>query len=174
MIIIGSWGIGTSSLAGNSSNLIDLESSCFRISGVSFNDWYRVYGSVALAISKQGFDVLVASHAVLRKWLGTHNTSGEKIVICYPSKDLKDKLLKEKEEKEKFAWKNAEFTYADSIQEMIDDADKYGFDKQMLSDEHELVLESNLQYLIRDKDQDAKNLKLLKKFNDLYDTLHSF
>lgn len=137
MIVIGYQGIGKSTLANREKDYIDLESSCFRIDGVRADDWHKAYGNIALDLSRQGYDVFTASHAVLREWLGTHNATGEKIIICYPSTALRDLWVKKLEnrynktqlQKDFAAWKNAEDRYVDNINEMIVDADRYSFGK---------------------------------------------
>ena len=136
-VIIGYQGIGKSTLADREKGYIDLESSNFRIDGKKADDWYKAYGNIALDLSRQGYDVFTASHAVVREWLATQNKIGEKIVICYPADFLRDLWVKKLEDrynktglqKDYAAWKNAEDRYVDNINEMIADADKYGFGK---------------------------------------------
>ena len=118
MIVIGYQGIGKSTLADREKGYIDLESSCFRIDGIRADDWYKAYGNIALDLSRQGYDVFTASHAVVREWLATQNKTNEKIVICYPADFLRDLWVKKLEDR-----------YVDNINEMIADADKYGFGK---------------------------------------------
>ena len=137
MIVIGYQGIGKSTLADREKGYIDLESSCFRIDGIRADDWYKAYSNIALDLSRQGYDVFTASHAVVREWLATHNKTNENIVICYPADFLKDLWVEKLEDrynktglqKDLIAWKNAEDRYVDNINEMIADADKYGFGK---------------------------------------------
>ena len=156
-IIIGYQGIGKSTLSGKGNKYIDLESSCFRIDGVRADDWYKAYGNIALDLSRQGYDVFTASHAVVREWLGTQNMTGEKIVICYPADFLRDQWVKKLEDrynrtglrKDLIAWKNAEDRYVDNINEMIADADKYGFGKCCLMSMN-YDLETDLQHWLRD------------------------
>ena len=136
-IIIGYQGIGKSTLANSKTGFIDLESSHFRVNGVRPDDWYKAYCNIALYLSRQGYDVFMSSHAVVQKRLSETNSTGEKIIVCYPAKALREawtKKLQERHEKTQLdkdfrAWKNAEDRYEANIQELIDDAEKYGFVK---------------------------------------------
>ncbi len=137
MVIIGYQGIGKSTLAKKLQCFIDLESSNFRIDGKRADDWYKPYGNIALDLSRQGYYVFTASHAPLREWLGTQNPTREMITIVHPAFALKDqwieRLQKRYDEtqlpKDYAALMNAKDRYIDNIQEMIDDADKYHFNR---------------------------------------------
>ena len=140
-VIIGYQGIGKSSISGNGSSFIDLESSNFRIDGKRADDWYKPYGNIALDLSRQGFNVFTASHAPLRKWLGTQNATNETIFACYPATWMKDFWIdrlqqrydKSRSRKDLAALMNAKDRYVDNINEIIADADKYGFIKIEIS-----------------------------------------
>lgn len=135
MIVIGYQGIGKSTMSKKFLECIDLESSNFRIDGVRVDDWYKAYSNIALDLSRQGYIVFTSSHAPVREWLGTRNSTNEKIVICYPAIALKDQWIEKLQKrydasslrKDYAALMNAKDRYADNIQEMIDDAKKYDF-----------------------------------------------
>ena len=141
-VIIGYQGIGKSTLADVEHGYIDLESSNFRIDGKKADDWYKAYGNIALDLSRQGYDVFTASHAPLREWLGTQNKTNEKIYVCYPALNMKDcwsEKLQARYDNTKFpkdyvALMNAKDRYCENIQEIIDDADRFGFGKIELKD----------------------------------------
>lgn len=142
MIIVGYQGIGKSSLAGAKNGYIDLESSNFWINGNRLEDWYKVYGNIALDLSRQGFNVFTPSHAVLRKYLFSHNYTDELIYVCHPSirlkdqwiKKLKDRYTKDRTDKNFKAWKNAEDRYEDNIKEIIDDAINFNWERILIDD----------------------------------------
>lgn len=134
MIVIGYQGIGKSTLSGGN-NCVDLESTNFYVDGKKPDDWFVMYGNIALDLSRQGFVVFTSSHMPVREYIGTHNATGQKVWICYPSPSLRDewtnrllvRYIHDMSEKNKRAWLNALDRYTDNIGEMIADADKYGF-----------------------------------------------
>lgn len=134
MIVIGYQGIGKSSLSGRH-GCIDLESSNFYVDGKKPDNWYVMYCNVAFDLSKQGYKVFTASHQPVRDYFGEHNETNEKICTCHPSVALKDEWINklyeryfiERTDKNLRALRNAQERYADNIQEIMDDAVKYGF-----------------------------------------------
>ena len=131
MVIVGYQGIGKSTLAQNRNGFIDLESSNFFIDGVRPPDWYIPYCEIALDLSKQGYDVFVSSHQVVRDYLAAHHT--QELIIACPSKDLKDKWITKLErryaltglEKDYKALMNAKDRYDANIDELFN---QDGFD----------------------------------------------
>lgn len=91
MIIAGYPGIGKSSISGKV-NCIDLESSLFFDSnGVRPAKWYDYYYNVATSLSKQGYVVLISTHASIINKLSKF--SDEKIITIIPSPTLKDEWI---------------------------------------------------------------------------------
>ena len=91
MIIIGYPGIGKSTLAGKL-NCIDLESSLFNNSnGNKYSDWTDYYCKIADDLSKQGYNVFISSHSLVRTKI--KKISKEKIICIIPSMTLKDEWI---------------------------------------------------------------------------------
>lgn len=123
MIYIGYQGIGKSSISGKN-NCIDLESSNFFVGQYRVDDWYIIYCNIAEHLSKQGFNVFMSSHQVIRdefRYRGTKFT-----VIC-PSPDLKDQWIERLQtrynnsnlEKDYKALMNAKDRYSENIKELM-------------------------------------------------------
>lgn len=133
MIVIGYQGVGKSSLAQRIPKVVDLESSNFRIDGRKPDDWYKPYGNIALDLSRQGFIVMTASHAPVREWIGTQNSTNENVFICHPAIALKDEWIEKLQRrfdetgltKDEYALQNAQERYEYNIGEMIDDATRF-------------------------------------------------
>lgn len=125
MIIIGYQGVGKSTLAKNNIEFIDLESSNFFVNGKRQDNWYIIYCSIAIHLSKQGKNVFVSSHEVVRRAL---EASDEKVVVVYPSVSLKDEWIKKLEDrynltgldKDYKALMNAKDRYEENILELQD------------------------------------------------------
>lgn len=124
MIIIGYQGIGKSTLANKKNEYIDLESGNFWHNGIRPENWYIYYCNIAEHLSKQGYNVFVSSHEVVRKRL---KNSSEIVICIYPSIFLADQWTKKLEqrynqshlEKDYKAWKNAEDKYHENISELM-------------------------------------------------------
>lgn len=124
MIIIGYQGIGKSTLANKNNEYIDLESGNFWHSGIRPENWYIYYCNIAEHLSKQGYNVFVSSHEVVRKRL---KNSSETVICIYPSillaeqwtKKLKQRYNQSRLEKDYKAWKNAEDRYHENISELM-------------------------------------------------------
>lgn len=124
MIIIGYQGIGKSTLASKENNFIDLESSNFFHNGVRPDNWYIYYCNIAAHLSKQGFNVFVSSHEVVRNRLKKY--FDEPLISIIPSINLKDEWIRKleerynnhKSEKNYKAWMNAVDRYEDNINEI--------------------------------------------------------
>lgn len=71
MIVIGYQGIGKSTLANDTThdNIIDLESSMFKINGQRDGNWERIYCRIAVSLAKQGNVVFISSHKEVRNEL---------------------------------------------------------------------------------------------------------
>ncbi len=123
MIVIGSQGIGKSTLAATCDGYIDLESGNFWIDGKRADDWYKPYCKIAESLSEQGYNVFVSSHEVVRKQL---ENSEEPVVLVYPSVELKDQWIDRLEKRYKFsglekdykALMNAKDRYVENIREL--------------------------------------------------------
>lgn len=125
MIIIGYQGIGKSSVAGIENGCIDLESSNFQINGKRSNDWYVSYCRIALALSQQGFVVLVSSHKEVREYL-VRFVFENYIVCVYPETWLQTDWIARLENRYKLfpsdknyrALMNAKDRFKDNIKEL--------------------------------------------------------
>ena len=123
MIIIGYQGIGKSTLANKDINYIDLESGNFWIDGKRHEDWYIPYCNIANHLSKQGKNVFISSHEVVRNELLKSN---EKVVVVFPSINLKEQWLDKLElrykdthlDKDYKALMNAKDRYEENIKEL--------------------------------------------------------
>ena len=126
MIIIGFQGIGKSSLARSSANVIDLESGCFWKGNYRPDDWYVYYCQMAIDLSEQGNTVFTSSHQVVRDYLASL-PKNELIAVCYPSLELKDEWIEKLRvryertqlQKDYKAWMNAVDRYDDNIRELM-------------------------------------------------------
>ena len=124
MIIIGYQGIGKSTLANKNNKYIDLESGNFWHNGIRPENWDIYYCNIAEHLSKQGYNVFVSSHEVVRNRL---KNSSEIVICIYPSILLADQWIKKLEqrynqshlEKDYKAWKNAEDKYHVNISELM-------------------------------------------------------
>lgn len=131
MIIIGYQGIGKSTYAGINHRTIDLESGNFWNNGVRPDDWYIYYCNIAEHLSKQGFDVFVSSHEVVRNRL--KKCCSEQVGVIIPSLDLsyewrmklKERYENSRLDKDYKAWMNAEDRYEDNIKEIINSGFPY-------------------------------------------------
>lgn len=147
MVIVGYQGIGKSTLAKSRNGFIDLESSNFFVNGVRSPDWYIPYCEIALDLSKQGYDVFVSSHQIVRNYLASHHT--EDLVIVCPARKLRDRWIAKLGNryattglsKDYKAWKNAEDRYDENIDELLDEV---GFDHYLVIDSMNYDLESLL------------------------------
>lgn len=148
MIIIGYQGVGKSTFVKENDNSIDLESSNFWFKGEDgknkrYFNWAEIYVNIALDISSQSCIVFTASHQAVRDELAKpsrhHN---EDIAVLVPSLELKDawiQKLKDRYEESKLskdykAWKNAEDRYSENINELVNDAHRYGWDVITIDD----------------------------------------
>ena len=124
MIIIGYQGIGKSTLANQNNKYIDLESGNFWCNGIRPENWHIYYCNIAEHLSKQGYNVFVSSHEVVRKYL---KNSSETVICVYPSLFLADRWKEKLQqrynntglEKDYKAWKNAEDNYLVNISELM-------------------------------------------------------
>lgn len=124
MIIIGYQGIGKSTLANAENKCIDLESGNFWIDGQRAENWFIPYCQIANHLSEQGYTVFTSSHEVIRKEL---EKSKEKIVVIYPSINIKDEWLDKLKkryfethlEKDYKAYMNAQDRYTENITELM-------------------------------------------------------
>lgn len=124
MILIGYQGIGKSTLAFKENNFIDLESNNFFYKDKRIDNWYIYYCNIAAHLSKQGFNVFVSSHEVVRNRLKKY--FDEPLICIVPSINLKDEWIKKlyeryinyKSEKNYKAWMNAVDRYEDNINEI--------------------------------------------------------
>lgn len=138
MIISGYQGIGKSTLADKDKRFIDLESSNFFVYGVRPEDWYIMYGNVAISLSKQGYDVFISSHKEVRDYL--EKVSDEKLVVIFPSLEMKEswilklsnRYIETQSKKDLKALNNARLCYTESIKDL---SSQPGFLKIILTNE---------------------------------------
>lgn len=135
MVIVGYQGIGKSTLAQNTIGYIDLESSNFWVDGRRDDDWHIVYCNIAEHLSKQGYDVFVSSHEVVRRELAKRD--GLRRMIVCPSVELKDywieklrlRFEEDKSDKNYKAYMNALDRYEENIKELMSEE---GFDIKVI------------------------------------------
>ena len=124
-IITGYQGIGKSTLAGNKNGYIDLESGNFFVDGKRDENWFVVYGKIALNLAQQGYRVFISSHSEVRKWIAEHHKLVP-IYACFPSFSLKHAWISKLKQRWKSsqldkdykAWQNAECRFDESIKEL--------------------------------------------------------
>lgn len=125
MIIIGYQGIGKTTLSYRDNNFVDLESSNFYNKGIRPENWYVYYCNIAASLSRQGFNVFVSSHEVVRNRLKKYFDT-EKILCVYPSVELKNewipklhrRFIESRMDKDFKAWMNALDRYEENIEEL--------------------------------------------------------
>ena len=133
LIIIGYQGIGKSSLGtmdSTNQNIIDFESSLFKINGDRTDNWNVIYCRQAVALAKQGFIVCISSHKCVREELAKYNQDGFVIVTIAPSPKLKeewiarlkDRYLQDPSEKNALALQNAEGHYDETVKDIASDS----------------------------------------------------
>lgn len=138
-------GVGKSSTVDEEFGFIDLESSNFRNSkGLRSDDWFEYYGNTAFDLASQSYSVFTSSHDVVRKYLAAVQKSkypNIKIAVIVPTLNLKDKWIKRLEDrylenptrKNEAALGNAKDRYSENIKEILEDADKFGFEKIIIN-----------------------------------------
>lgn len=141
-IIIGYQGIGKSTLANDENCFIDLESSCFWYTDEEtkqpcrWGNWAEIYTNIAVDLAKQNNIVFTSSHQVVRDELARKtNIENTTIAVCVPTINIKDEWIEKLKnryersglDKDYKAWKNAEDRYEENINEIISDAEKYGW-----------------------------------------------
>lgn len=149
VVIIGYQGIGKSTLANKEDNFIDLESSNFWYydeetkQKVRWGNWAEIYTNIAMDLAKQDNIVFTSSHQVVRDELAKKDDDVDVLItVCVPNKKLKDEWIKKLKtryeesglEKDFKAWKNAEDRYEENINELILDANKYGWGIYFIND----------------------------------------
>lgn len=128
-IIAGYQGIGKSTLAKSGGGYIDLESGNFFVDGKRSDDWYVIYGQIAMQLAQQGYRVFVSSHAVVRDWLAAHK-GNVPLYVVFPSYSLKSAWLNKLEtrykasglDKDFRAWQGAVHRYDDNVKELHESA----------------------------------------------------
>ena len=132
LIIIGYPGIGKSSLGtmdSTNQNIIDFESSLFKIDGDRANNWHVIYCRQAVSLAKAGFIVLVSSHKCVREELAKYDQDDFVIVTITPSPKLKkewiarlkDRYSQNPSAKNLAALNNAEDSYDEDIKDIASD-----------------------------------------------------
>ncbi len=130
LIIIGYPGIGKSSIVKDMNfilnskiNLIDFESSLFKVSDTRYPDWPIVYVNLAISLAKQGYVVLISSHECVREEIAKRNRDGWNVVSIAPSVELKDEWLdklldrykRTATEKDSMAYRAAKERYSEDV-----------------------------------------------------------
>lgn len=130
LIIIGYPGIGKSSIVKDMNfilnskiNLIDFESSLFKVSDTRYPDWHIVYVNQAISLAKQGYVVLISSHECVREEIANRDRDGWNVVSIAPSVKLKDEWLdklldrykRTATEKDSMAYRAAKERYSEDV-----------------------------------------------------------
>lgn len=89
-IVFGYPGIGKSTLAKNSKDFIDLESSIFKIDGERDPNWFKVYVNMAIHIANQERIVFMSTHPWTRDYIAEMKDLDIPVLIVYPDISLKD------------------------------------------------------------------------------------
>lgn len=131
LIIIGYPGIGKSSLGkiGTNQNVIDFESSLFKVYGDRANNWNVIYCRQAVSLARQGFIVCISSHKCVREELAKCDQDGFVIVTIAPSLKLKkewiarlkDRYSQNPSAKNLAALNNVEDNYDEDIKDIASD-----------------------------------------------------
>lgn len=160
MIYVGYQGVGKSSIAGKN-GCIDLESGNFWIDGERPNDWYKIYVNIAEHLSRQGYNVFISSHKIVRCELANR---GIEYCTIAPAPELKGKWLnrlheryvKTGLEKDYKALMNAKECYVENVLSLIYDDDSV-MSILILSTDYDLYEETfNLA-----KEYDHKSIRIL-------------
>ena len=85
-------GVGKTTLAEKNEKVIDLDSTLFRLGfrGDFLKDWYIIYTQVAENLSKQGFDVFIGTHEIVRDEL---KRKGIPFIAIFPALELKEQWI---------------------------------------------------------------------------------
>jgi hypothetical protein len=110
-------------------NIIDFESSLFKVYGDRANNWNVIYCRQAVALARQGFIVCISSHKCVRKELAKCDPDGFSVVTITPSPKLKkewiarlkDRYSKDPSAKNLAALRNAEDSYDEDIKDIASD-----------------------------------------------------
>ena len=127
MIYVGYQGIGKSTLANKDLKYIDLESSNTFIDGKRPERWETMYVNFAVCLSKQGYNVFISSHKVVRHELLNRNIE---FVSIIPSISLKEQWVQKlenrynitKSEKDFKALANAKDCFEENIKDIKKDS----------------------------------------------------
>lgn len=146
MIYVGYQGVGKSSIAGKN-GCIDLESGNFWIDGERPNNWYKIYANIAEHLSRQGYNVFISSHKIVRRELANR---GIEYCTIAPAPELKDKWIDRLQkrydqtglEKDYKALMNAKDCYGENVLDLIND-DKSVMSVLILSADYDLYEEIN-------------------------------
>ena len=117
MIYVGYQGIGKSSISGKN-NCIDLESGNFWIDNKRTDEWYKIYCNIAEHLSKQGYDVFMSSHKIIREELNKRNI---KFITIFPSLNLKDEWIKRLENRYNLTKSNKDYKALMNAKEMYNE-----------------------------------------------------
>lgn len=90
MIICGYPCIGKSTVASQCSNVIDLESSHFKVQGRDNTDWEMGYCKMAKELSDQGYVVFTSTHKQVRDMFNKLDIGFN---VCYPAPELKEQWI---------------------------------------------------------------------------------
>lgn len=125
MIIAAYPGVGKTWLAKNRPNVIDLDSSSFKLNGQRFPGWEKIYVQVARSIDTESNIVCVSTHSeVLDELLKHKDTSW--IFLCYPEVSLKEAWVERlkirydesKSDKDRLALERVTNNFETDIQEL--------------------------------------------------------
>lgn len=107
-------GVGKTTLAEKNEKVIDLDSTLFRLGfrGDFLKDWYIIYTQVAENLSKQGFDVFIGTHEIVRDELKRKEIP---FIPIFPALELKEvwiEKLKQRYENTHFSKDKRAYLYA--------------------------------------------------------------
>ncbi len=107
-------GVGKTTLAEKNEKVIDLDSTLFRLGfrGDFLKDWYIIYTQVAENLSKQGFDVFIGTHEIVRDELKRKEIP---FIAIFPALELKEQWiekLKQRYEDTHFSKDKRAYSYA--------------------------------------------------------------
>ena len=91
MIIVAYPGVGKTWLAKNRPNVIDLDSSSFKLDGQRFPGWEKIYVQVARSLNTESNIICISTHSEVLDELAKYK---DRVFLCYPEVLLKEAWIK--------------------------------------------------------------------------------